>query len=75
MSSNLCGIINTGQSIEISVPTWVVGVATVAGAVASAYCPPVGAFVVKSIAVFNSSTKAAAAVLVAIFPSILYALS
>ena len=64
-----------GVYIEVSIPTWLAAVATVAVAAASAYCPAAGAFVGKTIVAIKSSSKVAASLLVAIIPQMIFALA
>jgi RHS repeat-associated protein len=62
-----------GAYVEISVPTWLLAVATVAVGVACVYNPAVGAYIAKFIGSVRSSARAAAAVLVPIFPYVIKA--
>ena len=62
-----------GAYVEISVPTWLLAVATVAVGVACVYNPAVAAYIAKIIASIRSTARAAAAALVPIFPHIVKA--
>ena len=62
-----------GAYVEISVPTWLLAVATVAVGVACVYNPAVAAYIAKIIASIRSTARAAAAALVPIFPYIVKA--
>ncbi len=62
-----------GAYVELSVPTWLLAVATVAVGVACIYNPAVGAYIAKFIGSIQSSARVAAATLVPIFPYIVRA--
>ena len=62
-----------GAYVEISVPTWILAMATVAVGVACIYNPAVGAYIAKFIGCIKSSIRVAAEVLVRIFPYIVKA--
>ena len=62
-----------GAYVELSVPTWLLAVATVAVGVACIYNPAVGAYIAKFIGSIRSSARVAAAALVPIFPYIVRA--
>lgn len=62
-----------GAYVEISVPTWLLAVATVAVGVACVYNPAVGAYIAKFISSIQSSAKVAVATLVPVFPYIVRA--
>ena len=62
-----------GAYVEISVPTWLLAVATVAVGVACIYNPAVAAYIAKIISSIRSTARAAAAALVPVFPYIIRA--
>ena len=57
-----------GAYVEISVPTWLLAVATVAVGVACLYNPGVGAYIAKTLATIRSSIRVAAGALVPMLP-------
>ena len=59
-----------GVSIEVSVPTWLLAVATVAVAVAAVYNPTIAVYIAKILATIRKAIRAAASVLVPIVPKL-----
>lgn len=59
-----------GLCVEISVPTWVLAAAAVVTAAISVYAPAAGAYVVKTLSTIRASIKAAAPILIPIFPKL-----
>ena len=59
-----------GVSIEVSVPTWLLALATVAVTVVSVYNPAIAVYIAKILATIRKAIKVAAAVLVPIVPKL-----
>jgi RHS repeat-associated protein len=63
-----------GFYVELSIPTWLLAVVSVAVAIASAYSPTIGVHVVKMISSIRKKAKAAAALLTPILPEMFVAI-